>query len=344
VAAQELTVPLTESLEIADAFAQAASRLGEREEHLAIAGVRVRLRFAGDALHSRLMPALAHRITAAQPSDVTILIYDCATANVAPNVPWRAEDVGVRGEIALDPSLRVSLFAPSGALSVFDAQQSLGIFAVRDASTLPSYECAAPLRTLLHWILESRDCKLVHAAAVATWHGGALLAGRGGSGKSTTALLCAEAGFAYAGDDYVALSTNPIRAHALYATAKITADSAAMLQGAPAFSRPAPRRPAAASDEKLVTIVSTIADAFDIRILILPRVVGGISQLRRASGAEALRALAPTTVFQLPGNDGAAFAWIASIARHLPAFALDLGDDRENIPSLVARAIEESRA
>ncbi|HEX2833811.1 MAG TPA: hypothetical protein VHW00_12435 [Thermoanaerobaculia bacterium] len=329
-------MPLTQQLEIEDVFAVAAARLGVYEDHLSIAGLHVQLRFAGDRLRTRLLPALTHRITVPRDPDATILIYDCASARIEkPAVPWRAEDVGVRGEVQLDDALRVSLFAPSGALSVFDASRNLGIFTVGDAIGLPSYERAAPFRTLLHWLLESRNCRLAHAAAVATDRGGALLAGRGGSGKSTTALLCATAGLRYAGDDYVGITAAPATAHALYSSAKIDATSAALLPGVALHIDPR-------ENEKGVALLTEVADSFPIRALVLPRVTGGTSRLRRASGAEALRALAPTTVFQLPGNDGATFAWMATLARTIPAFALDLGDDREQIPALVQRAIEES--
>lgn len=330
MAAQELIVPLTQQLEIEEAFATAAARLGVHEDHIVIAGLHIRLCFAGDRLRTRLLPALSHRITTARPHDATILIYDCASAHVSPRVPWRAEDVGVRGEVALDPSLRISLFAPSGALSYFDTNDNLGIFAVRDAATLPSYERAAPLRTLLHWILETRGCRLAHAAAVE----GALLAGRGGSGKSTTALLCANAGMRFAGDDYVGITANPAIAHAIYATAKIDANSIAMFPDLALHI-------SASNGEKGVALLSDVTTSFPIRVLLLPRVTGGKSQLRRASGADALRALAPTTVFQLPGNDATTVAWMARLVREVPAYALDLGDDRDAIPALVQRAVGE---
>jgi hypothetical protein len=327
-------VPVLQQLEVEEAFAVAASRLGVFEEHIAIAGVAIHLRFAGDALRKRLLPALAHRIIAPVDDAVTLLIYDCASARMPqPNVPWRAEDVGVRGEVAVIDSLRISLFAPSGALSVFDPERRVGVYVVRDAATLPSYERAAPLRTLLHWSLEAGGCRLAHAAAVATNAGGALLAGRGGSGKSTTSLLCLRAGMKYAGDDYVGIKADPAVAHAIYATAKIDAHSLTLLDDVAVHIEPR-------DGEKGVAFLDDVVSSFAIRALVLPRVTGGVSRLRRASGAEALRALAPTTVFQLPGNDGATFAWMASFARAVPAYALDLGDDRAAIPALVARAIE----
>jgi hypothetical protein len=328
-------VPLATSLAIEDAFHEAIARAGEIREELVLAGLRIELRFAGDALRTKLMPALAHARVPHGAADVRILIYDCASTRVEqPSVPWRAEDVGRRGEVAVD-GLRVSVFGPSGAVSIFDAQRGLGVFCVRDAETLPSYERAAPLRTLLHWALESRGARLAHAAAVGTDRGGALLAGRGGSGKSTTALLCALAGMAYGGDDYVALTASPATAHALYASAKIDARSIALLRDLPLGCPPQ-------EGEKGVAFLPGVSAQLPLRALLLPRVTGGRTAFRRASGAEALRALAPTTVFQLPGNDGEAFAWMASLVRTLPAFVLDLGDDRDRIPHCVSQAIEAS--
>jgi hypothetical protein len=277
-------------------------------EDLAIAGVRLRLSFADAAMRERILPALAHRSSSpAGTADVTFFITE------------RSTPVPPEG----DPGTRVAYFAPSRALSVYDTARRVGTFSVPDATLLPFYERAAPLRTLLHWALEPYGCRLAHAAAVATSAGGALLAGRGGSGKSTTALGCLRNGFRYAGDDYVGvtLDGDAARAHSLFCTAKVAESG---------------------EEEKTVLYLSDVAPSFPLRAVILPRVAGGVSRLRRASGAEALRALAPTTMFQLPGN-GEALSSMAALARTLPAWSLELGDDRENIPGLVARAIEESR-
>jgi hypothetical protein len=86
-----------------------------------------------------------------------------------------------------------------------------------------------------------------------------------------------------------------------------------------------------------------IASSFPLHALIVPRVAGGTSRLQRISGGAALRALAPTTLLQLPGSGAEAFAALADLVRRLPAWSLELGDDRAEIPRLVALAIEESR-
>jgi hypothetical protein len=324
-------------------FDVAAQRLGRHDEVRSIAGLRIRLSFAGDAMRDRLLPALIPSEPGLD-ADLTIRIWDGASAALTvPPLPWRPEDVGPRGavDVATNGAIRTAFMVGSSALSMFDSERGLALFRVRDAQTLPWYERAAPLRTLLHWALESRGCRFVHAAAVATEHGGALLAGRGGSGKSTTAMLCVERGFDYAGDDYVGISMQDTpRVHALFTSAKLSASSLDWLP----FLRPA-ISVAPHGDEKGVAMIGAlrpqqIARTFPLRAVIVPHVTGGTSRLQKISGGLALRALAPTTLFQLPGSGADAFAQVAGVVRQLPAWSLELGDDRDEIPNLIARAIE----
>jgi hypothetical protein len=328
-------------------FEVAAERLGRHDDVVNLAGVSIRLSFAGNAMRERLLPALLASNDVSRDPEITLRIWDCASAALPlPDFPWRSEDLGARGaiDIATTDSMRTAFTVGSSSLSMLDLARGIGFFRARDARELPWYERAAPLRTLLHWILESRGCRFVHAAAVATEHGGVLLAGRGGSGKSTTAMLCVANGFAYAGDDYVGITTNDgPRAHALFTSAKLSASSIAMLP----FLRNA-IRVAPDGSEKGVALIGEavpqqIASSFPIRAVIVPTVVGGASRLQRINGGAALRALAPTTLLQLPGNGAEAFAQLADLVRQLPAWSLQLGDDRDEIPRLVSRAIEESR-
>jgi len=352
VSAERLS-PADAFTRLAAPFGEAARRLGSHVADVTIAGVRIRFEFAGEAMRDRLLPALIGNGSAealGEPpigeSHIVVRVWDCVSAGLAPELPWRAEDLGPRGEIAAatSGSIRTAFTVGSSALSMLDLERGLGFFRARDAQALPWYERAAPFRTLLHWILESRGCRFVHAAAVATAHGGALLAGRGGSGKSTTAMLCVESGFSYAGDDYAGVTLDGApAAHALFTTAKLSASSLAWLPSIASAVRVPPH-----ADEKGVAMIGErfpgqIAPSFPLRAVIVPRVTGGTSRIERIGGGAALRALAPTTVLQLPGSGAAAFAHLADLVRRLPAWSLDLGDDRAAIPGLVAHAIEESR-
>ena len=66
-----------------------------------------------------------------------------------------------------------------------------------------------------------------------------LITGSGGAGKSTTALLCLQAGLAYLGDDYVVIALDPVpTAYSLYCTAKLNDDQAAKFPGLLRFTEP----------------------------------------------------------------------------------------------------------
>ena len=215
-------------------FLVAAEATGGVVEHdLAIGPARVRLRFAGDALIRPMLPALAHLVTTgpATPS-LTLCIWDSASTGIEiPPFPWLPRDLRQRGEVAgyndarfrtvyhgdvMDPTLGFN------ALSIFDAESRTGIFWVESVERLPWTESAEPLRPLLHWGLMDESSHLLHAGAVANDDGGVLLGGSGGSGKSTCALACIDAGFRFVSDDYV-LMTGGGRptAHSIFCTAKV---------------------------------------------------------------------------------------------------------------------------
>jgi hypothetical protein len=69
-----------------------------------------------------------------------------------------------------------------------------------------------------------------------------------------------------------------------------------------------------------------MARAIGVDMLVVPRIVAtGVTRLHLCSGGEALRALAPTTILQLAGDNGAVLAPLADLARRLPAYVLELG-------------------
>ena len=88
----------------------------------------------------------------------------------------------------------------------------------------------------------------------------------------------------------------------------------------------------------------SLRESLPVRAVIVPRIRGGHARLRRVSPAEALLALAPSTVFQLPFDDGAALASLAAVVRQVPCFALDVGDDMAELASAVEQTLEQVTA
>jgi len=334
----------TESVAAAGEEALAATETTELR--LEIAHVTVRLRVAGAPLAAPLLPALAPLAvssTAAPALDVTV--FDTAASGVRlPPPPWPpgAYRPGDRIEGFGDDDHAVAYALDPGVLSLVDIPGGRAFFWTRDAVDLPRWETGAPLRTLLRLALRGRGLQLVHGAVVGDERGGVLLAGVGGSGKSTTALACALAGLGFVGDDYCVLEpASPPRAHALYAFGKTGPASLRLLPelgGALVPGGPTPE------GKELVDVGAArpgaLRHTMRLAAIVLPRVAAATGAPVRITPAEALMAIAPTTLLQLPGSGPADLSAMAELSRGLPAYRLDVGPEPDEVVAAVRAVLE----
>jgi hypothetical protein len=325
----------------AGAFADAAGRSGEVvERSVRIAGHHIRLRFAGAAMVSALTRALAHLQPADGDPDLVVEIWDSASVggNAPPSLPGKPEGTPDGVRILYDEGPVQAVYLPSErSLSLIDASSGRAWFWTADADGIPHWERAAPLRYILNSWLGAQGQHVVHAGAIAGRDGGVLLVGKGGSGKSTTALTCVQAGFSYAGDDYSLVSARPPTAHALYGSGKLHAHHVTRFPDL----MPSVDNVDRLSEEKALIFVASDAlgrfdDSFPIRAVAVPRVTGQAeTRFSRASPAEALAALAPSSLFLMPGASATTMAAMADLLRQTPCYRLDLGTNLHDIPSAV---------
>jgi hypothetical protein len=348
------------------AFFQAACHAFEQatpsaspERTYTIGSQRLRVRFANEALVPRLTPALEHLAAplAGAPATFTVCVWDSASTGVPmPPPPWPLDAYAARGDIRGQDTGRFQAayqFTPAGVgvLSLLGREQALGMYWLNDARHLPDYESGAPLRNLLHWWMAGAGYQFVHAGAVGAApgsgaEGGVLLAGRGGSGKSTTALACLEAGLRYLADDYCLLAADPApEALSLYNSAKVRPD------GLLRFPQLAPLVDAHdyLGVEKAIVFLhrhfpQRLVTRFLLRAVLIPRITGRLATtLTPASPAAALKALAPSTLFQLSGAGPAAFQHLAGILRQIPCYYLEAGTDLAQIPGTIAALLAQGR-
>lgn len=323
-----------------DAMAASYAAAAERHEErvgLLLAGIAIELRFASPALRAVMLPALRHlpAIPAGQTPALTISIWDRAGTGVAaPPPPFDKKRITDRGDIWGFVSRRFRLAFHYGEFSVnvFDRKRGHGYFWVDDAARLPYWTAAAPLRTQLHWCMEASGRQLLHAAAVGTEDGGLLLTGRGGIGKSSTALAGLLHGMDFAGDDYVVVALEPKpRVHPLYSSAKVNRDQ---LDRFPALAGHL-RNPDGGADEKAIFDLlpayrTRIPDGMPIRAILVPGVADQTESAIDANiGLDAVRhAAAFSTVEQLPHAGKYTYGFIDELTRRVPAYRLRLGRDR----------------
>lgn len=341
--------------EFALACGHAMDRAGPIVRDLRLGTTTVRLRFAGPALLPFAAPlAQPWQAPAAPEPLLTVDLWDARSTEVAPPpFPVRDDPPAGRGEIRSYDDAGLRILFQSGidprdgsftALTMLDERSATARYFVRSADRIPWWERAAPLRAALHWGLGRPDGLLVHAGAVGSAGRGVLLAGAAGAGKSTSAVAAVRAGLDYLGDDYVFVDLAgpaPV-AHSLYTTAKLAPDAAALLPG---LTSATAARPADA--EKVVVDVSqlrsdAVAGSTRVVAILLPRLNPGVpAGVRRITAGAALRALAPTTIFQGPRRDAAELRPLSELARRVQAYVLDLGDSPEQIGPVVARLLAE---
>ena len=355
-----------ELLRIVDeGFTEAASRAGGViEERFSIAGQVVALRFAGEALVAPITRALAHlRATPDATPVLRIHVWDGeSTGRPLPllaasllrmlRLTW-LEDRGIRGEILAycDPTLRAALEGhDTDLLSVLDVEQGLGVFWTPDWRTLPWYEAGSPLRTLLSWWFETQGRHLVHGGGVGSPSGGVLLAGRGGSGKSTAALACLGSDLRYAGDDYSLVHVQEGGApelHSLYNTAKVKGrDDFARFPWMATQIVNADRLDS--EQQKPMLFVhdhspEALIDRFPLKAIVLPRFVPDLDapKVVPVAPSSALKVLAESTIAQRTGSGSLTLRSLSRLTRQVPSFLLGTTSDLGRIAPALTELLRE---
>lgn len=287
--------------------------------------------------------SLRLRVWRGQPAEAAPLLANLV-ASLRAN--WAAL-CGPRGEVIdLQTESTTAIFDPGvGILSVVDRANGRGWAVKVDDRAYPFWEIGGPFRFLLHDIFSHHGFQMVHAAAVGDARGSVLVVGQGGAGKSSTAVAAAAGGLRYHGDDYCLVEPGSRTVHALYGTAKLAGD-------ADVSRLPACRGRSINADSfesggggKGVFIVEdifpgTLAPAAALRAIVVPRfATGAASRFRAGSRGDALAALVPSTVGQLPGAGPEDVARIERLVAGLTAFELDLGSDPRGVADVLGEVL-----
>ena len=261
-----------------------------------------------------------------------------------PAPAWGPLDWGAKGQIAgfNDQRFR-TLYQPGvDILNMYDAARRAALYWVAASDVVPWWESSFPLRTILHWWGAPTPLQPVHAGGVGSEGCGVLVAGNSGAGKSTTSLACLEAGMDYVGDDYVLVDVEALRVHSLYGTVKLEPHN---LERFPALA-PLIVNAERLDVEKAMAFLhdhrpERLVAELQVQAIVMPKVTGVIdSHLEPASAAVALRVLAPTTSYHLPGYRREVFTKLTALVRSLPCYHLHAGTDLEQVAATVASLVK----
>jgi hypothetical protein len=299
-----------------------------------------------------MMPALAHLEVAGddREPDARIHVWDSESTGVpVPPRPCPRDWLTDRGDIWGMSSKRFksSFHWVESAINGFDLERGIGVYWTDSATNLPYWAKASPFRVLFHWWLERNGGFLLHAAAVGTHEGALLITGKGGVGKSTTALTCLAAGMQYVADDYLAVRLDPApRVYSLYSTAKLNPDQVERFPGL----RPQLANEMFLKEEKAVIHLHPAFTGQVARVLPLKAIAtpvfgtGPVTTFHPTPAARLMRSASFTTLAQLPHAGQRLHEAIERMVRTLPRAELRLGNDLEGIPGTVRELLAASES
>ncbi len=328
-------------------FYQAVAATGSIKRYYDIAGTTVCLNFAGEALLPYLTPALEHlKLVEPAVPELTINVWDTASTEteMAPP-PCRIHDFTDRGDIWGFNSKRIktAFHWSEYSVNVLDLKTNTGVYWVKTSKSFPYWVYSSPFRSMIQWWMEKNGGQLLHAAAVGTKNGAVLITGKGGVGKSTTAISSLNAGLNYLGDDYVIVRKDPEpKVYSLYSTAKLNMED---MQKFPAL-HPFADEPIKNDQEKAVLFLypglkTQIVREMPLRAIFTPQIKQQEDTIiTPVSFWPVQRAMSFTTMSQLPGVGSHTHEYISEFTTRLPCYTIGLGSDLYGIPKAISGFFE----
>ena len=298
-----------------------------------LAGKIVCLKFYSKIMAEKFSMAISHNVITADSSiDLTIHIWDSISTETQLVSPWINPDY-----YNFDPKLNEMNFitdsflgvylAGEQSLSFYDKKDKTAYFWVSDAKELPAWVICSPVRTILHWFLSEFDIHLIHGAVIALNEQSVLLTAKGGSGKSTTALSCILSGMNYLADDYVGIELgDEINCHCLYNSGKLVWE---YLNTFPSLKEKVWNKNNLYNEKAIIFLDKLFPEQVirkaKLKAIMIP-VIKNLEKTRivPASKMEAMRAIAPTTLFQLPLKELNKIKALKKLITRVPCYFLEL--------------------
>lgn len=280
-----------------------------------------------------ILRALEHlRVHEDLPSDLEIRLWDTKTSQLSlPELDWNKIFLnGYRGYA--EPPLFFHYFEEIDVLSILQMDENRAYYIVKDIDKLPWWVSGSPLQAILHVWFRKQGIQLTHSASISNGFSAVLLAGKGGSGKSTTTLGCLENGLYYLGEDYCLLKPDPTpEVFSVYQSAKLQAHTRNLFRGYDHWIV----NPDTADQEKALVYYqdmfpNQIIQKSPVRALVALKVGQQKHPLiEEISFESALKELMMSTLSQLPFYERKTLFILQDFVSRLPCYRLMLGSDLE---------------
>lgn len=330
------------------AIAYPGERLLRRDFRMA--RLDMTISFSSEALAALCERTLARRKDD-DPSAAGIEIYaiDAGSDAWAPPARWR-DDAGFASrdfDRMLDAGgLRGFYHHEAPSWQFYDRNTATGVMTLPGPMDFPPWESGSPFRLFLHWAYAAAGMRLTHAATLGLGGVGALIVGASGAGKSGTALAGLLNGLDSVGDDYVLVEQGPrVVAHPVFNVFKQDRDGlrrAGVAQGELGAAGLNWHGKVEFDVAKLSP--GGLAERMEIQALLIPEVARlPRTSIAPATPRQAALALAPSGVFQLPGDATEGFGFLAGLVRRLPAFSARLSEEPAEIADAIGSFLDRRR-
>lgn len=280
------------------------------------------------------------------PTRTTCRIAIVTLANPALTAPdWPTSTFRERPMEALlsETPYRLHYFPELQFWQIYDRDRAIGLQIMPTHDGFPPWDPGSPLRNFLQWHLGGETGSLLHGGTLGLGDRGVLLAGEGGSGKSSTVLAGIFGGLSSVGDDYVYVETDTLIARPLFETLK---QDRAGLERLNRHTHPAIPQEDNWQGKRQFYMPDVAArpmpEALPLCALLLPQITGGNrTALAPVTRKEAFLALAPSGVTQIHCDRQRLFRIAAEVSRQLPAYRLTLGTDPQEIVYVLRRFLED---
>lgn len=288
-------------------------------------------------------------VTAPDPANPLMDVMETSPEDrVLPPPPLWGEATYVPRDVEMllqDTPYRASYFHDLGLWHLWDRRHRFGLQWMQARGAVPPWEPAGPLRIFLHWALSGPHDRLVHSGTLGLKGKAVLLAGRGGSGKSATVTAGIAAGMQSAGDDYVHIRIGPERTCVLPVFSTLKQDAAGLKRLGLADTAAAGEPNWQGKHEFFAADIGgkPLTGPLDLKAVLVPVISGGpLTAVVPGSSRDAMLALAPSALFQMPGERDSGVAFFAALVRRLPCSRLNLGYDPVQMTQCLRMFLDQS--
>lgn len=286
-------------------------------------GVTVQAWFTDPAYAATCERNIATGVDAGSPKDISVYLLDAASLGW-PAPVWRYGDHNrmSMNEALADNGLRGSFQVDPVVWQVYAPDDRLGVQLIARPGAAAPWESGSPLRNFIHWGA-SAAVRFCHAGTLGRDGRGLLLAGGGGAGKSGTTLAGIAAGLTTVGDDYCLVTLGAtVEAFPIFRILKQDPDGVRRVFGPDAGARFGATNWQGKWEIHASELNRTpFVERLEIKAIVLPKVAGAArSTIRAVPAAQAMRAVLPSNILQLPDGEAEGVRFTADLCRRLPAF------------------------